>query len=502
MPIILWTNRKERAKKMTIEQLKMEDLMKKNSYLFLVTGIASGLGFIAQLILSSMLTVKIISGTAFFLFLISYFVQKRFDFLKKWVSYAIISLLFLLIVALIVWEGTSKLGTIALSFLLVMMASIHSNQKVFTLGIIYGSISMYLNLAYFHGSKEINQQMPNLVLIFVLIMTGLFLQIRQNSHTISQTEELLHTIHEKSEQERVSATKLSEAVHSITTNLKNIKTNAENTNSSHQEMLTAVDEVSAGAEQQTNRINDIVKNIQYTNETIKKMELSLEQAESATMEAGNQATDGTVNMKTMKDEINNFHDFFKELSQSFEKLTSKIEETNSFTFAIKGITEQTNLLALNASIEAARAGEHGKGFAVVAEEIRKLASTTSDTLVKIDQNLNSVNEYNKRTLEQIQDGSERVDQQVISAENAALAFDTLYTTMGNLQQHMKVVSKDVENVENNAQTIQSNTNEFAAIIEESTAALEELAATLASLAAEQRKTVDYVSETYQVAAEL
>lgn len=487
---------------MTIEQLKMEDLTKKNNYLFLVAGIASGLGFIAQLVLSSMLIVQVSTGTAFFLFLISYFIQKRFDFLKKWFPYAIISLLFILIVALIVGEGTSKLGTIALSFLLIMMASIHSNQKVFALGFIYGSVSMYLNLAYFHGSKEINEQIPNLVLIFVLIMIGLFLQIRQNSHTLSQTEDLLNTIHEKSEQEKVSATKLSEAVHSITTNLKNIKTNAENTNASHQEMLTAVDEVSAGAEQQTNRINDIVNNIQYTNETIKKMELSLEQAQHATMEAGNQATDGAVNMKTMKDEINSFHDFFQELSQSFEKLTSKIEETNSFTFAIKGITEQTNLLALNASIEAARAGEHGKGFAVVAEEIRKLASTTSDTLVKIDQNLNSVNEYNKSTLEQIQDGSERVDQQVVSAENAALAFDTLYTTMENLEQHMKVVSEDVENVETKAQTIQSNTNEFAAIIEESTAALEELAATLASLAAEQRKTVDYVSETYQVATEL
>ena len=45
---------------------------------------------------------------------------------------------------------------------------------------------------------------------------------------------------------------------------------------------------------------------------------------------------------------------------------------------IDEISFQTNLLALNAAVEAARAGASGKGFAVVAEEVRNLASRSSE----------------------------------------------------------------------------------------------------------------------------
>ena len=120
------------------------------------------------------------------------------------------------------------------------------------------------------------------------------------------------------------------------------------------------------------------------------------------------------------------------LTATLASSENRVKDTDQVLGLIKTIAGQTNLLGLNAAIEAARVGEQGRGFGVVAEEIRKLATSTAESVKSIEDMIRAIQRDSADTRRQMGQIDEMISQIAGAVTQVAQASQQLSDMAKNL----------------------------------------------------------------------
>ncbi len=225
----------------------------------------------------------------------------------------------------------------------------------------------------------------------------------------------------------------------------------------------------------------LLENVNTLNKNSTETAAALEETAAALEEMTSNIRGNTQNIEKMSSYANLLTVSANEGEELANKTTKAMDEINMQVSAINDaigvidqIAFQTNILSLNAAVEAATAGEAGKGFAVVAQEVRNLASRSSEAAKEIKdlvENANAkanegktisdsmiigylgLNENISKTLELIKDVEFSSKEQLSGIEQINDAVTELD------QQTQENVS-----IANNTQDIAEQTNEISTLI--------------------------------------
>lgn len=234
--------------------------------------------------------------------------------------------------------------------------------------------------------------------------------------------------------------------------LSNISDAGSQVTISSSQVASASQALAQGSTEQASAIQQITASI---DEIAEKTRQNAEQANSAAhlvVRAISDVKQGNVQMQNM---VSAMEDINK-ASESISKIIKTIED----------IAFQTNILALNASVEAARAGTAGKGFSVVAQEVRNLASKSTEAA-------QDTNTLVSRSIQDVKVGAESTDMAVSAmqlingcVQSIKSLMDEISAASAQQSEMIVLVERGIKEISHVVQTNAASAEDSAAVSKE------------------------------------
>ncbi len=200
---------------------------------------------------------------------------------------------------------------------------------------------------------------------------------------------------------------------------------------------------------------DVTQNMKSRQTAIAAAEETLgtvEQTVASAREITGSAQDVSRGMDEAQRAVDDMQTRSEAAGRSTETLRNAAASMDDVVQLISKVADQINLLSLNATIEAARAGEAGRGFAVVANEVKDLASQTSQATTRIFAEIEemqtvagAVDEALKAIQSSITEVQELVQGTSTAAEQQCAATDKISSKLMLASENVASVCSNLDN---------------------------------------------------------
>lgn len=231
---------------------------------------------------------------------------------------------------------------------------------------------------------------------------------------------------------------LTQIIESLNQVMKQINGTAHSLMDTAQSMGSQSEELHQAVMNQTDAMQNLTAEVETIRENLNDVTESTKETKDRASEIAEQIENGSQKMK--------------ELQRAMEAIDRSAEDISNISRLMEGISKQTNILALNAAVEAARAGDAGKGFAVVAEEVRSLASQSTEAA--------------KSTVEMIETASELIKQGVKLTEETSLSLEEISKGSDAVTEIARRLSEAVDLQEKSLREISGRITDISAITQQ------------------------------------